>query len=103
MKGEEGEDQNFSKNVRSDFYIVFHIFSYSKMKRYRHVKRLKIKKLKYYIKKNSKSAIEHELTESYTFMANDKRDVPNGRGGARGEGGGGGFFRKQPRKTRENR
>ncbi len=29
-------------------------------------------------------------------MANDKRDVPKGRGGARGEGGGG-------RKTRENR
>ena len=30
--------------------------------------------------------------------------MPKGRGGARGEGGGGGvFFRKQPRKTRGNR
>ncbi len=28
--------------------------------------------------------------------------MPKGRGGARGEGGGG-FFRKQPRKTRGNR
>ena len=29
--------------------------------------------------------------------------MPKGRGGARGEGGGGGVFRKQPRKTRGNR
>ena len=29
--------------------------------------------------------------------------MPKGRGGARGEGGGGVFFRKQPRKTRGNR
>ncbi len=41
--------------------------------------------LKYYIE-NSKSDIEQELTESYTFIANGKRDVPKGRGGARGEG-----------------
>ena len=38
------------------------------MKSQRHVKKLKLKTLKYYIEKNSKSVIELELTASYILL-----------------------------------